>query len=516
MLGPADGKPITLPCPPAERRADTMNDTTATASQLPPLEPETPALHRDIDRSRQIFVNRNLRLDKVDLVGFDMDHTLAVYHKRRSEELAFEMTLARLISERGYPADVGSIRYDPAFVIRGLVIDKETGNILKADRHNHVGRCYHGLRPISSDERKQHYRRERIRFGTERYAWIDTLFALPEACLYAAIVDLSEAKGVAVDYRRLYDDIRATIDSVHRDGSLKTELKKDLARYIVRDPELGPTLHKLRSAGKKLFLATNSYWDYTNAVMTLLLDGVLPEYPRWEKYFDYVIVGAQKPGFFSERHPFLQLDERGEVVGETRQVERGRIYQGGNLADLEASVGISGEHVLYVGDHIYGDILRSKKHSLWRTCMVVEELEDEIRHVHRFSSEFKLLRDLETRREQLDDDVNHQKLLLTALERTLEGRHNDDETFRHEKSVLERLRRELKQSVRDIEDLEQKIETAYNPYWGFIFKEGSESSRFGEQVEDYACLYTSRVSNFLSYSPMQYFRSPREIMPHER
>ena len=35
-------------------------------------------------------------------------------------------------------------------------------------------------------------------------------------------------------------------------------------------------------------------------------------------------------------------------------------------------------------------------------------------------------------------------------------------------------------------------------------------------MEQYACLYTSRVSNFLHYSPMQYFRSPRDLMPHER
>ena len=43
-----------------------------------------------------------------------------------------------------------------------------------------------------------------------------------------------------------------------------------------------------------------------------------------------------------------------------------------------------------------------------------------------------------------------------------------------------------------------------------------ESSRFGEQIEDYACIYTSRASNFLYYSPMEYFRSPRAAMPHER
>lgn len=35
--------------------------------------------------------------------------------------------------------------------------------------------------------------------------------------------------------------------------------------------------------------------------------------------------------------------------------------------------------VLYVGDHIYGDILRSKKTLGWRTMLVVPELETELR-----------------------------------------------------------------------------------------------------------------------------------------
>jgi hypothetical protein len=48
-----------------------------------------------------------------------------------------------------------------------------------------------------------------------------------------------------------------------------------------------------------------------------------------------------------------------------------------------------------------------------------------------------------------------------------------------------------------------------------MFREGTENSRFGDQVEDYACVYTSRVSNFLSYSPLRFFRSPRDQMPHE-
>src|SRR5512142_3564901 len=77
--------------------------------------------HRDVPFARQIFVNRNLRMDKIDLVGFDMDYTLAIYHLRQIEELAFRMTLARMIEHLGYPEILRSLRYDPGFVIRGRV-----------------------------------------------------------------------------------------------------------------------------------------------------------------------------------------------------------------------------------------------------------------------------------------------------------------------------------------------------------------------------------------------------------
>src|SRR5574342_1401850 len=147
------------------------------------------------------------------------------------------------------------------------------------------------------------YRDEKVHLSSPRFAWIDTLFALPEACLFAEATELLEGQGHAVAYGKLFDDIREPIDTVHRDGSLKAEVGKDLARYVLRDPELGPALHKLRSGGKKLFLLTNSLVDYTDAVMSFLLDGVLPEYPAWRNYFDVVVTGAAKPTFFTERRP---------------------------------------------------------------------------------------------------------------------------------------------------------------------------------------------------------------------
>ncbi|HSN13281.1 MAG TPA: 5'-nucleotidase domain-containing protein, partial [Anaeromyxobacteraceae bacterium] len=347
-------------------------------------------------------------------------------------------------------------------------------------------------------------------------------FALPEACLFAEAVALLDARGETFDPTRLFEDIRTAIDSVHADGTLKARVREDLPRYLVRDPELGPALHKLRSGGKKLFLLTNSLWDYTDAVMRHVLDGVLPEYPSWRSYFDAIVTGAGKPGFFTAEPPLWLLDAAGEREGAAQSLERGRVYEGGHLAEFERLIGIGGERVLYVGDHIYGDILKSKRSSLWRTCMVVEELEREMAWLELNGAELAELGQLEEFRIRLEDELSAHRSALNGVERRLErdGLPPDDrgrvEAERRKlKSELEALRRAHRDANQRVRDLERGVEEGLNPHWGLTFKEGNENSRFAEQVEDYACIYTSRVSNFLSYSPMQYFRSPRAAMPHE-
>jgi hypothetical protein len=348
-----------------------------------------------------------------------------------------------------------------------------------------------------------------------RFASIDTLFALPEACLYAGIIDLLEARTLTVDYARVFEDIRESIDTVHRDNSLKSAIRERIGHFVFKDPELGPTLHKLRSGGKKLFLLTNSLWDYTDLVMRYLLDGVLPDYPTWRRYFDLVITGAAKPAFFGEGSAFLSIDDhsaKNRTLGPAHSLERGKVYQGGNLADFERMTGFSGERILYVGDHIYGDILKSKKTSLWRTCMVVHELEDEIRYTDSRRADIARLSEMEGTRCELDDEVSLLKSQFSAAERA----GASEEERRRIKSELERARRSLREATQVEDALELDLERGFNAAWGLLFKEGHENSRFGEQVEKYACLYTSRVSNFLRYSPAQYFRSGRGRMAHER
>lgn len=484
----------------------------------PPLN-ETPA-------PRQVFVNRNLHLGKVELIGFDMDYTLAIYHLRRLEQLSYDLTVDRLVSRYGYPEEIRSIPYDHSFVLRGVFVDKRSGNLLKIDRFGYVGRAYHGRRLLPEGDIQRLYRNERIRMKNQEYAWIDTLFALPEACLFAGIVELYETKlGRTLDYTKLYDEIREAIDTVHRDNSLKKIVRAEIGKYVFKDAELAPALHKLRSGGKKLFILTNSLWDYTNAVMSYLLDGELPEYPSWKNYFDFIITGGSKPGFFSEQKPFLVIDQTNEdnvVLGEATELERGKIYQGGNLLDFERMTGFQGEAVLYVGDHIYGDILKSKKTSMWRTCMIVQEIEDELTYLESRRIEVERLNEIELLQARIDDEIGPRKAKLNQIERRLEKESPKSKLaleleaeFSEVKAELDRLRKAMRECTEIVRTLETELETGFNPYWGLHFKEGNENSRFGEQIEQYACLYTSRVSNFVFYSPLHFYRSQRELMPHE-
>jgi 5'-nucleotidase len=299
----------------------------------------------------------------------------------------------------------------------------------------------------------------------------------------------------------------------HQDGSIIDVIKGDPARFILRDPELPVALHKLRSAGKKLFLLTNSGPEYTDRIMRYLLEGEATEYRRWQQLFDLVLTAAKKPSFFvQENTPFR--DERGEPV---EQLARGKLYLGGSATELARLAGIDGDRVLYVGDHIYGDVLRAKKHSPWRTVMIIQELERELLGVHTTAEATARWDRLEEAREALLEELRYAQAAIKALTARGDPAHRPESEF--ERTLLKRrldaTRVRLRAVDAECSQLEQEIERAFHAYWGPLLKAGGEPSSFGHQVETYACLYTARVSNFLAYSPLHYFRGPRERLPHE-
>jgi 5'-nucleotidase len=514
--------------PPAEQLTLPLPDTSATG------EPTR------IPRAKRIFANRSLKLSQVDWVGFDMDYTLAIYRQEEMDRLSVECTLRKLVA-RGYPPEICDLEYPYDFPIRGLLIDKKLGNILKMDRFKHVQKGYHGMRKLERDELRALYQSKRIRPQNSRYHWVDTLYALSEAAIYAKIIDFFEGLGHPVDYVSLFTDIRESIDEAHRDGTILDAVEADLPRYVERDPLLAPTLHKLRSAGKRLFLLTNSRWPFTQAMMTYLLGDALPEYPSFRHFFDVIVVAAAKPAFFQESRALMMRTVEGELRPATFPLERGAVHEGGNLQDLERALGTTGDRVLYVGDHIYGDILRSKRESAWRSAMVIQEMSVEVLASEKCRSEMDRVHELHNRREELEDQLRFYQLRFKELTRQIDEHlprpaEPDDsvapaaptEAATSEaalaleiertrvKRTVERVRGQMRTIDQEVSELEQVIDACFHPYWGSLMKEADDRSSFGDQVEEYACIYTSRVSNFAAYSPLQHFRSGRDRMPHEQ
>jgi HAD superfamily 5'-nucleotidase-like hydrolase len=479
-------------------------ELSASRAQLPP------------ERAKRIYCNRSIRLDQIEWVGFDMDYTLAIYDQPRMDELTVRAALPKLIA-RGYPDSLAEIHYDFTFPVRGLIIDAKLGNVLKMDRYKYVKRAYHGTRELSYDQKRELYHSQRIRAKRNpRYHFIDSLYALSEVTMFATGVTHMEGLGMSLDYQKWFADIRDAVDRSHQDGSILDHIIADPGGFIVRDPLLPHALHKLRSAGKKLFVLTNSQPAYTERIMRFLLEGQLPEYKSWKQLFDVIVTATRKPRFFIEEDlPFGYAPGHENGSSEVRKIERGRIYTGGCVAELSRLCRIDGDRVLYVGDHIYGDVLRAKKHSAWRTAMIIQELEDELIGVHATADDADRWDRLEEARRALSDELRSVQARLKENQR-LDG---EDPAVEAERVRLKRRVERTRARIRAVEgscaQIEQDIETRFHNYWGPLLKAGAELSSFGHQVEAYACLYTGRVSNFLGYSPMHYFRSPRDRLPHE-
>lgn len=494
-------------------------------------------------------------MKSIAAVGFDMDYTLASYKPETFETLAHDETVRKLVTCFGYPKSLYDLTFDWRYMTRGLVIDKRRGNILKVDRHKYVKIAFHGFRSLSRDERMSTYNEsdQRHEFDEPDYALIDTLFSLAEAHLFMQLVEMADTEPCELPpgktYADLYRDVRGAVDLCHRDGSIKREVARVPEKYIYSDPGLVTVLEMLHQAGKKVFLATNSLWDYTSVVMNYILSGKVgsDRDEEWLRHFDVVITGCGKPRFFTERKdlfevhpstgmlwnteggspmvPIGEADLPSPELGSTAPicVDQGstdvdgqrrpaRVFQGGSYWDLHKMLGVkAGAELLYVGDHIYGDVLRSKKALGWRTMLVIPELESELETLKQRGGDMSELRVLRQQRDALEDQIQR-------LEWRLANDADEDEDTDNGSDVVELLlnlreqREALKMRHRK---LLQSHHEAFHPIWGQLFKTGYQNSRYAHQIERFACLYTSHVSNLMFYSPLKSHRGRVDSMAHE-
>ena len=83
------------------------------------------------------------------------------------------------------------------------------------------------------------------------------------------------------------------------------------------------------------------------------------------------------------------------------------------------------------------------------------------------------------------------------------------------RAAMHRVRGELNELDERIAPLAQEAGSLQNERWGLLMRAGIDKSYFARQVERYADVYTSRVSNLLELTPFVYLRAPRVSLPHD-
>ncbi|KAL1282250.1 hypothetical protein QQF64_001053 [Cirrhinus molitorella] len=228
--------------------------------------------------------------------------------------------------------------------------------------------------------------------------------------------------------------------------------------------------------------------------MTYLFD--FPHGPKhgtahrpWQSYFDLILVDARKPLFFAEGTVLRQVDTttgRLKIGTYTGPLQHGIVYSGGSSDIVCDLLGAKGKDILYIGDHIFGDILKSKKRQGWRTFLVIPELAQEL-HVW-------------TDKSSLFEELQGLDIFLAELYKHLDSSSN-------ERPDISTIQRRMKKVTHD-------MDMCYG-MMGSLFRSGSRQTLFASQVMRYADLYAASFINLLYYPFSYLFRAAHVLMPHE-
>ena len=464
--------------------------------------------------ARRIFANRTLNLRSIKAIGYDMDYTLVHYRVQPWEERVYARLQALLVAN-GWP--VGHLRFDPVSVIRGLIIDSELGNIVKANRFGYVMRAAHGTRMMDFEDQRSTYRQTSVVLSDTRFIFLNTLFSLSETCLYSQLVDLfDEGRLPAVHgYEDLFRKVRSRMDETHVEGTLKAEITADPARFIDLDPDAALALLDQKRSGKRLMLISNAEWEYAREIMAFAFDPFLADGMTWRDLFELVVVGARKPGFFSQQLPLFRIvdDAEGLLAPVPGPIPGPGIYLGGDATRIEEYLGLSGSQILYVGDHVFADVRMSKASLRWRTALILRELEEELLAIEEIRPLEEELSRLMTEKEDLEQ--RHRSARLEQQRRAQKYGARSGRSAAEIEADLDETWTRMEELDRDVAPLAKRTTEAFSSRWGTPMRSGYDISHLARQVERSADIYTSRVSNFLYATPFAYLRAKRGSMPHD-
>lgn len=443
-------------------------------------------------------------MKKIKYIGLDMDHTLVRYNTKNFEALVYKLVVEKLIKDKNYPPEIRRFQFNFDHAIRGLIVDSKNGNILKLSRYSAIRQSYHGTKEISFSEQKKIYRSTYVDLKDPNYIAIDTSFSIAFCVLYGQLIDFKDEHPHELPpYNGIASDVLITVDDVHADGSLKNYIAGNMGEYVIREKAVVDGLKRYIRHGKKFFLLTNSEYHYADLLLNYSINPFLDKGETWRELFEFVITLAYKPRFFYDNLSFLAVNPSDGSMSNIHGNIVPGVYQGGNARKFTQDLAINGDEILYVGDHIYGDILRLKKDCNWRTALVIEELGEEIDSQERALPVEKKIFDSMIIKKSIEQE--HIELYTKSIEENSKS-YNDQ---------LAELQQQISKLDSHITALLQEEQIFYNPYWGRVFRAGAEETYFAYQVDRFACIYMEKFSDLLEHSPMTYFRANKKSLAHD-
>lgn len=358
-------------------------------------------------------INREI-LKGVDVIGFDVDHTLSIYNTKSMIKLLYESFSEYLFAVKKYPRELLCYEKNKDFIIKfchlEILLHYVKGNALKIDKNKKIVKAFHGIKELTPEEISKEYPtgtfddyENGVNYKQDSYYLNKCNFEPHIIPLYQLCVhyfDKGEIKG-AKDYEQMKNDIfesmffsfkpKDAFADFKASGFYFPEIAKHPDLYLFKKYNSAGLLKKLRDKGIKIFFATNSYYTYSDFIMRNTIG------EDFEKYFDVGSYLSKKPLFFEKdgekkgvkcyfkdktNIPISKMDD------ETyKKLAKEKIFIEGNYEVIEnffkKELKKDKLNIVYVGDDIFHDCYAPKAigwHSIYindtiRTGFIGEEPE---------------------------------------------------------------------------------------------------------------------------------------------
>ena len=231
-------------------------------------------------------LNPNI-LDGVDVIGFDVDHTISIYNISNIVKLLYESFSKFLIVNKNYPKEI-SYENNEDFIIKTchneIIFDFNKGNALKIDQSKTILKGYHGKNLLTKEEIIKMYPTGKfesyepgVYYIPESYYFNKGNFEyhlVPLVLICVHYFDQGILKNIT-SYNQIRDDLFESLvfsfklkdefSDFSNSGYYFPEIAKNPEKYLYKYSARN-LLEQIRKKGIKIFFATNSYMTYAEFI----------------------------------------------------------------------------------------------------------------------------------------------------------------------------------------------------------------------------------------------------------